>query len=74
MDGRGRWRDNIVVERFWRSLKYEKVYLRAYGSVSEAKRSIGKYIEFYNSLCPHSSLGGRTPDAAYFSSPAVEAA
>ncbi len=74
MDGRGRWRDNIVVERFWRSLKYEEVYLRAYGSVSEAKRSIGKYIEFYNSLRPHSSLGGKTPDAAYFSLPAVEAA
>jgi putative transposase len=74
MDGKGAWRDNVFVERFWRSLKYEEVYLHAYESVSEARRSIGKYVTFYNSLRPHSSLGGRTPDAAYLSSPAVEAA
>jgi putative transposase len=69
MDGKGCWRDNIVVERFWRSLKYEEVYLHAYDSVSEARTSIGKYIAFYNSTRPHSALDGRTPDAVYFASP-----
>jgi putative transposase len=66
MDGRGAWRDNVVVERFWRSLKYEEVYLRAYGSASEAKLRIGAYIEFYNRIRPHSSLDGDTPAEVYF--------
>jgi putative transposase len=65
MDGRGAWRDNVFVERLWRTIKYEEVYLRAYGGVSEARASIGRYIDFYNGKRPHSSLGGRTPDQAY---------
>ncbi len=66
MDGRGAWRDNVFVERLWRSVKYEEVYLRAYGSVGEARASIGRYLEFYNRKRPHSSLDARTPDRAYF--------
>jgi len=58
MDGRGAWRDNVFVERLWRSVKYEEVYLRAYGSVSEARASLGRYLTFYNSRRPHSSLRG----------------
>jgi putative transposase len=66
MDGKGAWRDNVFVERLWRSVKYEEVYLRAYDSVAEARASIGRYLEFYNRKRPHSSLGARTPDQAYF--------
>jgi putative transposase len=66
MDGKGAWRDNVFVERLWRSVKYEEVYLRAYDSVSEARASIGRYLDFYNSRRPHSSLDGITPDQAYF--------
>jgi putative transposase len=66
MDGRGAWRDNVFVERLWRSVKYEEVYLRAYDSVSEARASIGRYLDFYNRRRPHSSLDGATPDQAYF--------
>jgi putative transposase len=66
MDGRGAWRDNVFVERLWRSVKYEEVYLRAYDSVGEARASIGRYLAFYNRKRPHSSLGARTPDQAYF--------
>jgi putative transposase len=66
MDGRGRWRDNVFVERVWKSIKYEEVYLRAYQSVSEARASLGRYIEFYNSRRPHSSLKAQTPDQVYF--------
>ncbi|PSO09662.1 IS3 family transposase [Sphingobium sp. AEW4] len=66
MDGRGAWRDNVMVERLWRSVKYEEVYLRAYGGVSEARASIGRYLSFYNGRRPHSSLAARTPDQAYF--------
>ena len=66
MDGRGAWRDNVVVERLWRSVKYEEVYLHAYGAVSEARSSIGRYLNFYNGRRPHSSLGARTPDQTYF--------
>jgi putative transposase len=69
MDGKGRWCDNVFVERFWRSLKYEQVYLHAYESVSEARTKIGRYIEFYNSRRPHSSLGAQTPDQVYFNRP-----
>ncbi|WP_230188923.1 IS3 family transposase [Sphingobium sp. CECT 9361] len=66
MDGRVAWRDNVMVERLWRSVKYEEVYLRAYGGVSEARESIGRYLSFYNGRRPHSSLAARTPDQAYF--------
>jgi putative transposase len=66
MDGKGAWRDNVFVERLWRSVKYEEVYLRAYDTVSEARASIGRYLTFYNARRPHSSLDGRTPDEAYF--------
>ena len=66
MDGRGAWRDNVFVERLWRSVKYEEVYLRAYDSVGEARMSLGRYLAFYNRKRPHSSLDARTPDHAYF--------
>ena len=66
MDGKGAWRDNVFVERLWRSVKYEEVYLRAYDSVGEARASIGRYLDFYNRKRPHSSLDARTPDQAYF--------
>ena len=65
MDGRGAWRDNVFVERLWRSVKYEEVYLRAYDSVREARASLGRYLDFYNERRPHSSLGARTPEQAY---------
>lgn len=68
MDGKGAWRDNVFVERLWRSVKYEEVYLKAYQSVSEARASIGRYLQFYNTLRPHSALDRRTPDEAYFGS------
>jgi putative transposase len=66
MDGKGAWRDNVFVERLWRSVKYEEVYLKAYDSVAEARASLGRYLEFYNRKRPHSSLDRRTPDRAYF--------
>ena len=66
MDGRGAWRDNVFVERLWRSVKYEEVYLRAYDDVPQARASLGRYIAFYNGRRPHSSLDRRTPDQAYF--------
>lgn len=72
MDGKGSWRDNVFVERLWRSVKYEEVYLRAYDTVSEARTSIGKYLDFYNSGRPHSSLDRRTPDQVYFRAKAVD--
>ena len=62
----GDWRDNVFVERLWRSGKYEEVYLRAYDSVSEARASIGRYLDFYSGRRPHSSLDDATPDQAYF--------
>jgi putative transposase len=66
MDGKGAWRDNVFVERLWRTIKYEEVYLRAYESVSDARASIGRYLLFYNERRPHASLDGMTPDQAYF--------
>ena len=74
MDGRGAWRDNVFVERLWRSVKYEEVYLRAYGSVSEARTSIGRYLTFYNGRRPHSSLDRKTPDHVHFNQPLLAAA
>jgi len=66
MDGKGRWVDNVFVERLWRSLKYEEVYLNAYGSIAEAKRRIGVWVDFYNRTRPHQGLEDLTPDAVYF--------
>ena len=68
MDGKGSWRDNVFIERFWRTVKYEEVYIRAYDSVAEARSSIGRYLEFYNGRRPHSALDRRTPDQAYYDS------
>ncbi len=66
MDGKGCWRDNVFVERLWRSVKYEAVYLWAYESVSEARSSIGQYLDFFNTGRPHSRLDRMTPDSVYF--------
>jgi putative transposase len=65
MDGRGSWRDNVFIERLWRSVKYEEVYLRAYESVSEARAGLERYFEFYNAGRPHSSLGRMIPNQFY---------
>ena len=66
MDGKGSWRDNVFVERLWRSINYEEVYLHAYDSVSSARAGIARYIAFYNTRRPHSSLDKMTPDEFYF--------
>jgi putative transposase len=66
MDGKGAWRDNVFVERLWRSIKYEEVYLHAYDSVAQAKLDIARYISFYNTVRPHSSLDKKRPDEFYF--------
>jgi putative transposase len=71
MDGRGRCLDNVMVERLWRSLKYENVYLNAYETGSEARAGIGKWIDFYNARRPHSSLDDKTPNEAYCQQPGV---
>jgi len=68
MDGKGAWRDNVFVERLWRSVKYEEVYLHAYDSISAAKAGLDRYFRFYNSRRPHSSLDRQTPDQVYFES------
>jgi putative transposase len=66
MDGKGAWRDNVFVERLWRSVKYERVYLRAYGAVSEAKTDVATYIDWYNRERVHSSIEDRPPEQAYW--------
>jgi len=66
MDGKGSWRDNVFVERLWKSIKYEEVYLHAYDSVSEARGSLDRYLSFYNQCRPHSMLDRSTPDEVYF--------
>ena len=68
MDGKGCWRDNVFVERLWRSVKYEEVYLKAYETVSQARESLGQYFRFYNSRRPHSRLADATPDQFCFDS------
>ena len=65
MDGRGRWMDNVLIERLWRSLKYECVYLHAFETGSELRAGLTKWIGYYNAGRPHSALEGRTPDEAY---------
>jgi putative transposase len=72
MDGKGCWRDNVFVERLWRTIKYEHVYLYAYGSMKEAKERLNEYLEFYNGKRPHQSLDGRTPDTVYFEAAGAE--
>ena len=75
MDGRGQWRDNVFVERLWKSVKYEEVYLKAYETVSDARAGIAWYIDFYNTRRPHRTHGGQTPDAVYIASlPPIEQA
>ena len=66
MDGKGAWRDNVFVERLWRTIKYEEVYLHAYENVPQARAGIEKYLRFYNEKRPHSSLDRQTPDQVYF--------
>ena len=66
MDGKGCWRDNVFVERLWKSIKYEEIYLHAYDSVSAARAGIGKYFSFYNQRRPHTEHGGETPETMYF--------
>jgi putative transposase len=66
MDGKGCWRDNVFVERLWRTIKYEEVYLKAYDSIPDAQRSLAAYLAFYNGRRPHRALDGQTPDAVYF--------
>lgn len=66
MDGKGCWRDNVVIERFWRTVKYEEVYLRAYETTSEARKHLHEYIAFYNTGRGHQALDYKTPDEAYF--------
>ena len=66
MDGKGCWRDNVFVERLWKSIKYEEVYLHAYETISAAQQGVERYLTFYNQARPHRALDDRTPDAVYF--------
>ena len=74
MDGKGAWRDNVFIERLWRTITDEEVSLRAYRSVSDARRGLDRYVAFYNGRRPHSSLGGQPPDQAYFNQPTPSSA
>jgi putative transposase len=74
MDGRGRWMDNVFIERFWRSLKYEEVYLHSYETTKEARESIAAWIDFYNNRRPHQALGCKTPAEVHFAREASVAA
>ena len=69
MDGQGRWRDNIFIERLWKTVKYEEIYLKAYESISHAKKELTKFFERYNMRRPHQGLADRTPDEVYWSTP-----
>ena len=73
MDGKGRWVDNVFIERLWRSLKYEEVYLKAYESAAEAREGIGKWIRYYNTRRRHQGLGQRTPDEVFAGHPSPDA-
>jgi putative transposase len=68
MDGKGCWRDNVFVERLWKTVKYEEIYLHAYESVGEARQSLSRYVTFYNQRRPHRALEGKTPDSVYLNS------
>jgi putative transposase len=72
MDGKGSWRDNVFVERLWRTIKYDEVYLHAYVSMNDAKNHLETFLKFYNSRRPHRSLDGRTPNAVYFENVGAE--
>lgn len=75
IDGKGPWRDNVSIERLWRSAKYEEVYLHAYDSVAAARAGLQMYLAFYNARRPHTALNRNTPDQVYFASlPLPEAA
>ncbi|MDN8617449.1 integrase core domain-containing protein, partial [Variovorax ginsengisoli] len=75
MDGKGCWRDNVFVERLWKCVKYEDVYLKAYDSVSAARLNLAVYFDFYNARRPHQSHDGCTPDMVYFATlPAMKEA
>ena len=69
MDGKGRWVDNVMIERLWRSLKYEEVYLKAYETPRQAEREIGNYFQFYNTRRRHQALEDLTPDEVYLNLP-----
>lgn len=73
MDGKGRWTDNVFIERLWRSLKYEEVYLKAYDSIPAAREDIGRWMRFYNQRRRHQALDRKTPDTVYYQSLAAEA-
>jgi len=66
MDGRNRWMDNIFIERFWKTLKYQEVYLKAYESISHARKEITRFIDKYNTWRPHQGLNEKTPDEVYY--------
>lgn len=68
VDGNGCWRDNVFIERFWRTVKYEEVYLRAYGCTTDARDHLTRYLRVYNQIRPQSALDGRTPDQVYIAS------
>ena len=74
MDGKGCWRDNVFVERLWKSVKYEEIYLHGYETVTDAKQALTRYFDFYNRRRPHSTLDGKTPDTVYFNLPPLNAA
>ena len=69
MDGKGRWMDNVMIERLWRSLKYECIYLHAFEAASEVRQGLKRWIDYYNTRRPHSSLDDRTPYEAYWQKP-----
>ena len=67
MGGNGRWSDNILIERLWKTVKYEEIYLKAYESISHAKKELAKFFDRYNTRRPHQGLNDRVPDDVYWS-------